>query len=89
MKKYLKVTKKPTVSSVIMVNKKDIEEMKEQYPSISMGNHDREYLKDFEEDDVVGVVAGDLANINDKNADLWFVNIEYFNEHYIVEGLDA
>ena len=84
MKKYLRVIKNPTESSVIMVTKKDIEEMKEQYPSISMGNHDREYLKQFKNDDIVGVVAGDLAHINDKNADLWFINIEYFNEHYTI-----
>ena len=67
-----------------MVTKKDINEMKHQYPSISMGNHDVEYLKGFKDDDVVGVVAGDLKEINDKNADLWFVNIEYFNKHYTI-----
>jgi hypothetical protein len=84
MKKHLRVIKNPTESSVIMVTKADITEMKEQYPSISMGNHDVEYLKDFSDDDVVGVVAGDLSSINDINADLWFVNIEYFNEHYTI-----
>ena len=84
MKKYLKVMKNPTESEVIMVTKEDIVEMKKEYPSISMGNHDKEYLIDFKEDDIVGVVAGDLKNINDKNSDLWFVNIEYFNKHYTI-----
>jgi len=84
MKKYLKVVKNPTESSVIMVTKQDIIEMKEKYPSISMGNHDNEYLKSFNHDDVVGVIAGDLTNISDVNADLWFVNIEYFNKHYTI-----
>ena len=86
MKKFLKVVKNPTESTVIMVTKEDIVEMKEQYPSISMGNHDVEYLKDFKDDEVVGVIAGELKNISDKNADLWFVNIEYFNEHYTIVG---
>lgn len=84
MKQYLKVVKNPTESSVIMVTKKDIQEMKEEYPSISMGNHDVEYLKDFDDENIVGVVAGDLKNIKDVNADLWFVNIAYFNEHYTI-----
>jgi len=44
----------------------------------------QKYLKDFSNDDIVGVVAGDLKEINDKNADLWFVNIKYFNEHYTI-----
>lgn len=86
MKKYLKVVKNPTESSVIMVTKKDIQEMKKEYPSISMGNHDEEYLKLFGQEDVVGVVAGDLKNIKDDNADLWFVNIEYFEKHYTITG---
>jgi len=84
MKKYIKVVKNPTESSVIMVTKQDIIEMKEKYPSISMGNHDVEYLKQFNHSDVVGVIAGDLAHIHDVNADLWFVNIEYFNKHYTI-----
>jgi len=84
MKKLLTVVKNPTESKVLMVTKADIEEMKEKYPSISMGNHDHEYLKKFNEEDVVGVVAGDLAHIGNKDADLWFVNIDYFNEHYTV-----
>jgi len=89
MKKYLKVVKNPTESTVIMVTKNDIKEMKKQYPSISMGNHDIEYLKQFKDGDVVGVVAGNLKEINDINADLWFVNIEYFNKHYSVVKEDA
>ena len=86
MKKYLQVVKNPTKSGVIMVTKSDIIEMKEQYPSISMGNHDNKYLEGFNDDDIVGVVAGELKNISDINADLWFVNIEYFNEHYTIVG---
>jgi len=83
-KEHLRVIKNPTTSSVIRVNKSDIIEMKEKYPSISIGNHDDEYLKDFKDTDIVGVIAGDLSHINDKNADLWFVNIAYFNKHYTI-----
>jgi len=78
----IKVIKKPTESEVITVNKKEIEEMKKKYPSISMGNHDKEYLKKFKDDEIVGVVAGDLDNIEKENADLWFINIDYFRFHY-------
>jgi len=80
----VKVIKNPTESNVIMVTKKDIEKMKKQYPSISMGNHDVEYLKQFKDNEIVGVVAGDIENIDNTNADLWFVNIEYFNKHYTI-----
>jgi len=80
----MKVVKNPTESEVIMVTRADIEEMKKQYPSISMGNHDVEYLKEFKDSDVVGVVAGNLEHISNKYADLWFVNIAYFNKHYSV-----
>ena len=80
----VKVIKDPTESNVIMVTKKDIEKMKKQYPSISMGNHDVEYLKQFKDNEIVGVVAGDIENIDNTNADLWFVNIEYFNKHYTI-----
>ena len=86
MKKILKVVKNPTESTVMMVTKKDIEELKKDYKSISMGNHDVDYLNNFKDDDVVGVVAGELSKINHELADVWFVNIDYFNKHYSVVG---
>ncbi len=84
MTEHLKVIKNPTESTVIKVTKKEIIEMKEKYPSISMGNHDVNYLKDFSDDDIVGVVAGDIKDIGHVNADIWFVNIDYFKIHYTI-----
>ena len=84
LNKRIRVVKNPTESIVIMVTKSEIIKLKEKYPSISMGNHDDNYLKDFKFEDTVGVVAGDIDNIDNPNADLWFVNINYFNEHYTI-----
>ena len=78
------VVKNPTESKVVFVSKKDLIDLANKYKSISIGTHDRKYLDKFEEQETVGVIVGDLENMNDDNADLWFVNIEYFREHYTI-----
>ena len=82
--KRLKVMKIPKETEVLLVTKKEIEELKEKHPSISMGNHDKNYLKDFSDNEIVGVVAGEIDNMETNNADLWFINKGFFDENYAI-----
>ena len=85
----LLVKKLPLPTEVWEVTKAEIEQYRDMYPSISMGNHDKNYLSRFKDTDVVGVIAGDLTNIDKVNADLWFINLKFFRENYeILEDLN-
>ena len=83
----VKVVKKPVESEVIMVRKTELLDMLNKHSCISISNHDREYIKKYHHEEIVGVIAGDIDDLDDmKNdsADCWFINISYFAEYYSV-----
>jgi len=87
--KVIKIRKKPTWSEVIEVTKRELLQAKVDCPSISLGNRDEEWLKQFSENDFVGVIAGEIQRIlkpeaifPEKTPDIWFINKDYLYINY-------
>ena len=87
--KVIKVTKKPTISEVIEVTKRELIQAKIDCNHISLGNHDEKWLEKFEGEEVVGYIAGEIQRVLKPDAifpsnipDIWFINKDYFAAHY-------
>ncbi len=87
--KVIKATKKPTVSEVIEVTKRELLQSKLDCKHISLGNHDEKRLEQFESEEVVGYIAGEIQRVLKPDAifhsnipDIWFINKDYFGAHY-------
>ena len=88
--KVVKVSKKPTVSEVIEVTKNELLQLARQNNALSIGESDKKWLIYFKGDEHVGYVAGDIQYLlapedrllPTKVPDLWFINKDYFVEHY-------
>ena len=90
--KQIKVQKKPTTSDMLEITLKEFKKLFGE-GKVSVSKVDREAMikesKNPQDDDIVGYVAGDIKSLtepdkwnNDLIPDLWFVNKDYFINHY-------
>jgi len=79
------------ISEVLEVTGKDLEALNGNHSFISISEHDMNTVN-FKSDEVVGVIAGDINNIDEvhnnekpiaENPDCWFINKEFFDKNYV------
>jgi len=90
MKKIL-VLKENKINEVLEVTGKDLDELTINYNFININEHDMNTV-DFKSDKVVGVIAGNINNIDEihnnekpiaENPNCWFIIKEFFDKNYI------
>lgn len=93
--KKITVIRGNKISEVLLVNKEELEALSKKYSFISISEHDENIIfnsQDISKNDIVGVIAGDINNINEihdginetiQNPDCWFINKEFFEKNYI------
>jgi len=84
--KRLSAVKKPIPVAMLQVTKKELLDMKKKYPFISIGDYDKKWMSDISDDIPVGVIAGDIDDLDGQGAngihDVWFINKDFFDSHY-------
>jgi hypothetical protein len=81
--KIVKMYRNGKILFVLEVSKKDLLELKEKYSYISVSEADMKNLENHNDNDIVGVISGDIQNIDNiskemmwetrENPDCWFV----------------
>lgn len=70
---------------LVTVTKEELSKFLDEYDNLFISAHDLSYIKNFKNNDIVGVLLGDIENIDDKTTKLFFHNIKYYNHHYITQ----
>ena len=89
--KLITAQKIPVKMNFIETTKSELLDLKNKYPEISIGSYDENWMENFNKDDFIGYIAGDIGYItkdieydNKFTPDLWFINSDYFKSNYKV-----
>jgi len=72
----IKVYRNGDVKEVLEVTKKDLFDLKQKHPYISISEADLKNVSEYSDNEVVGIIAGEVSfigNENEKTPDCWFV----------------
>ena len=74
--KVIKMYRNGKILTVLEVTKKDFFDLKQKHSYISISEVDLKNISDYSDDDIVGIISGEISligNENGKTPDCWFV----------------